>query len=153
MLKEKKLDKNEYDKEIYQLILKRITKKEIQSFTEKELEVLAIYREMMSGYPLSPQIIKNKNVTKEEMAIIAENLDVLPGVNTMTDWDRYNTYKQENGYAPLASVLGKITTSKEGLPRELANYYEAIGYSRNDRVGKSYLEYQYEEILRGKRKN
>ncbi|MDH5160137.1 peptidoglycan D,D-transpeptidase FtsI family protein [Heyndrickxia oleronia] len=151
MLKKKKLDKNEYDKEIYQLILKRITEKEIQSFTEKELEVLAIYREMMSGYPLSPQIIKNKNVTKEEMAIIAENLDVLPGVNTMTDWDRYNTYKQENGYAPLASVLGKITTSKEGLPRELANYYEAIGYSRNDRVGKSYLEYQYEEILRGQK--
>ncbi|WP_412072175.1 hypothetical protein, partial [Bacillus safensis] len=27
------------------------------------------------------------------------------------------------------------------------DYYMARGYSRNDRVGKSYLEYQYEDFL------
>ena len=32
-------------------------------------------------------------------------------------------------------------------PYELKNYYLAKGYSLNDRVGTSYLEYQYEDIL------
>ena len=35
----------------------------------------------------------------------------------------------------------------------MTEQYLAKGYSRNDRVGKSYLEYQYEDILRGKKKN
>lgn len=148
-LKKKKLDRKEYDQEIYERILDRITDKEIHSFTKQELEILAIYREMLSGYPLTPQIIKNKNVTKEEIALIGESLDDLPGVDIATDWDRYNVYKQKDGYAPLASILGKITSSKEGLPLELAKYYKALGYSNNDRVGKSYLEHQYEELLRG----
>ncbi|MEK5523517.1 peptidoglycan D,D-transpeptidase FtsI family protein [Heyndrickxia sp. FSL W8-0423] len=149
-LKQKKLAEKEYDKEIYRLMLERITEKEINSFSKKDLEVLAIYREMLSGYPLTPQIIKNKNVTKEEIAIIAENLDALPGVDITTDWDRYYSYKID-GFAPLATILGKITTTKEGLPSEQAEYYTALGYSRNDRVGKSYLEYQYEDVLRGKK--
>ena len=34
----------------------------------------------------------------------------------------------------------------------MTEQYLAKGYSRNDRVGKSYLEYQYEDILRGKKK-
>ncbi|PTE40298.1 penicillin-binding protein, partial [Staphylococcus epidermidis] len=37
-------------------------------------------------------------------------------------------------------------------PKELTEKYLAKGYSRNDRVGKSYLEYQYDDILRGKKK-
>ena len=37
-------------------------------------------------------------------------------------------------------------------PKELTEQYLAKGYSRNDRVGKAYLEYQYEDILRGKKK-
>ncbi|MBL5766067.1 penicillin-binding protein [Heyndrickxia sporothermodurans] len=149
-LKQKKLAEKDYDKEIYHLMLERITEQEMNSFSKKDLEILAIYREMLSGYPLTPQIIKNKNVTKEEIAIIAENLDALPGVDITTDWDRYNSYKID-GFAPLATILGKITTAKEGLPSEKAEYYSALGYSRNDRVGKSYLEYQYEDVLRGKK--
>ncbi|MGE8204519.1 peptidoglycan D,D-transpeptidase FtsI family protein [Heyndrickxia sp. NPDC080065] len=150
-LKKEKLDKKEYDQRIYKLILERITKKEMNSFSIKELEVLAIYREMLSGYPLTPQIIKNKNVTDEEIAVIGENLESLPGVDITTDWERYNVYRDKEGFAPLGSILGRITTSREGLPLELAEYYQALGYSRNDRVGKSYLEYQYEDVLRGQK--
>lgn len=144
-----KHDKN-YDTKIYQLTLDRITSKEVNSFTKQELEVLAIYREMSSGYPLTPQIIK-KDATTKEFAMISENLDSLPGVDTTIDWDRYNLYKDTEGNETLESVIGKVSSSKEGLPEESIDYYLAKGYSRNDRVGKSYIENQYEDVLQGQK--
>lgn len=149
--KKKLKDDKEFNTKIYQLTLDRITQKEINSFSKKDLEVLAIYREMISGYPLSPQIVKNKNVTDKEFAIVSENLDSLPGVDTTTDWDRYNVYKDKEGNATLGSVIGKVSSSKEGLPKDLVDYYLARDYSRNDRVGKSYIEYQYEDVLQGQK--
>ncbi|MEK4747182.1 penicillin-binding protein 2 [Niallia sp. FSL W8-0177] len=147
----KKLKHDEhYDTKIYQLTLDRITSKEVNSFTKQELEVLAIYREMSSGYPLTPQIIK-KDATTKEVAMISENLDSLPGVDTTIDWDRYNLYKDTEGNETLDSVIGKVSSSKEGLPKDSIDYYLARGYSRNDRVGKSYIENQYEDVLQGQK--
>ncbi|WP_239587200.1 penicillin-binding transpeptidase domain-containing protein [Bacillus ectoiniformans] len=134
------------DKEIYQLQLDRITENNLKEISEEELEVLAIYREFTSGYSMTPQVVKNKNVTEEEYAIVSENLSTLPGVNTTTDWDRAYTYD-----GTLRTVLGNISSSREGLPKEMADFYLSRDYSRNDRVGKSYIEYQYEEVLRGQK--
>ncbi|MBS4173544.1 penicillin-binding protein 2 [Bacillus sp. FJAT-49736] len=147
--KKDKLDQKEINAKSYQLQLNRITKKDIQSFSKQELEVLAIYREM-NGYALTTQIIK-RDVTPREFAVVSENLDILPGVDTTTDWDRYTVFKNDTGDTVLGSVLGKVTSTKEGLPSEKAKYYTALGYSRNDRVGKSYLEYQYENVLKGEK--
>lgn len=148
--REKLKNDKDYDTKMYHLTLDRITSKEINSFSKRELEILAIYREMITGYPLSPQIIK-KNVSPKEFAMVSENLDSLPGVDTTTDWDRYNLYKDKEGNEILASVIGKVSSSKEGLPKDSVDYYLARGYSRNDRVGKSYIEYQYEEVLQGQK--
>jgi penicillin-binding protein A len=150
-LKKKDLEKKEYDKKIYDLTRERITEEELNSFSKKELEVLAIFREMSSGTFLTPQIIKNKNVTDKEYAVVSENLDFLPGVETTTDWERYYVLKDKDGNGPLSSILGKVTTSKEGLPNDRIDYLLARGYSRNDRVGKSYLEWQYEDVLHGQK--
>ncbi|QQZ07664.1 peptidoglycan D,D-transpeptidase FtsI family protein [Heyndrickxia vini] len=140
----------DFDKKIYQLTLERISSKELKSFTKQELEVLAIYREMVGGYPLTPQIIK-KDASAKEFAFVSENLESLPGVDTTTDWDRYNQYKDKEGNEILGSVIGKVSSSKEGLPRDSVDYYLAKGYSRNDRVGKSYIEYQYEDVLQSQK--
>ncbi|MDQ0268244.1 peptidoglycan D,D-transpeptidase FtsI family protein [Cytobacillus purgationiresistens] len=145
------LSKAEYDKQIYDMTRERITEEELNSFSKEELEVLAIFREMSSSIALTPHPIKNKNVEEKEFAIVSENLHVLPGVDTTVDWDRFNAFKDEDGNVTLGSVLGKITTSKEGLPSDMLEYYEARGYSRNDRVGKSYLEMQYEDVLQGQK--
>ncbi len=134
------------DKDLYQLQIDRITKQEYDSLSKDELEVLAIYREFTSGYALTPQIVKNKEVTKEEFARVSENLDSLPGVNITTDWDRSYAYDET-----LKSVLGKVSSSEEGLPSESLDYYLARDYSRNDRVGKSYIEMQYEDVLQGQK--
>lgn len=132
--------------EIYDMQLERITEEDLKELSAAQLEVLAIYREFTSGYAQTPQIVKNQNVTDVEYAVVSENLSSLPGVNTTTDWER--TYSYDN---TLKTVLGNISSSKEGLPKEMADYYLARGYSRNDRVGKSYLEYQYEDVLRGQK--
>jgi penicillin-binding protein A len=138
---DKKLD----DKAIYNLQLDRITENELKELTDEDLEILAILREMMSGYALSPQIVK-KEVRPEEFAIVSENLEMLPGVDTTTDWERKYSYDKT-----LRSILGKVSDSEKGLPKEKLEFYLARGYSRNDRVGLSYIEQQYEDVLHGQK--
>ena len=134
------------DSDLYKLQLEKITEAELNEFTDEDLQVLAIYRELASSTTLTPKIIKNKDVTEEEVAIVSENLESLPGVGVTTDWNRKYLYD-----STLKSVIGKVSSSDEGLPLELLDYYLSRGYSRNDRVGKSYLEYQYEDLLQGQK--
>ncbi|QDP99269.1 penicillin-binding protein 2 [Lysinibacillus fusiformis] len=129
--------------EIDRLVRERITDEELAQLTEADLEVLAIYREMASGYSLSPQIIKSENVSADEFARVSERLTELPGVNTTTDWKRVKLSS--------LSVLGRTTLPTKGIPKEKLNYYLARDYSRNDRVGESYIEAQYEELLQGQK--
>lgn len=138
-----KLTDTQKQRNINSLTRERITKKEYESFTKEEFEVLAIYREMMSGYAFSPQIIKSGDVSEEEFAVVSERLSELPGVNTTTDWERVR--KSPN------TILGTTTNPTEGIPRSHLDYYLARDYSRNDRVGKSFLEQQYEELLQGQK--
>lgn len=129
--------------EIDKLVRERITNDELLQLTEADLEVLAIYREMVSGYNLSPQIIKSENVSADEFARVSERLTELPGVNTTTDWKRVKLSS--------LSILGRTTVPTKGIPKEKLNYYLARDYSRNDRVGESYIEAQYEELLQGQK--
>ncbi|MGP7816255.1 peptidoglycan D,D-transpeptidase FtsI family protein [Niallia sp. 01092] len=145
-LQEKYPDEEEYNKQVYKLQLERITGKELRTLTKDDLEVIAIYREFTSGYKLTPQIVKNKDVTDKELAIVSENLEMLPGVDTTTDWDRMYAFNDT-----LKSVLGNVSSSERGLPAEKLAYYEARGYSRNDRVGTSYIEMEYENVLKGQK--
>ncbi|WHY80167.1 penicillin-binding protein 2 [Neobacillus sp. WH10] len=142
LYEQKKLD----DEQIYKLQLDRVTDEEVASIQGEELETLAIYREFNSGYALTPQIVKNKDVTPEEFAVVSENLENLPGVDTTTDWERMYVFGDT-----LKSILGDVTTSEAGIPKEQLDEYLARGYSRNDRVGKSYLELQYEDVLHGQK--
>lgn len=137
------LSQDGYDK----ALLNKITSKDLKSLSQNDLQVLAIYREMMQGSTLSPRTIKNENVSNEEYAAVSQRLSELPGINTSMDWDRKYPYGDT-----LRGILGAVSTPEEGLPKELTQMYLSKGYSRNDRVGKSYLELQYENILRGKKK-
>ncbi|MCY9549529.1 peptidoglycan D,D-transpeptidase FtsI family protein [Lysinibacillus xylanilyticus] len=129
--------------QIDKLVRERITNEELMQLTEKDLEVLAIFREMVSGYNLSPQIIKSENVSADEFARVSERLTQLPGVNTTTDWKRLKLSS--------LGILGRTTVPAKGIPKENLNYYLARDYSRNDRVGESYIEAQYEDLLQGQK--
>ncbi|MDN6167133.1 MAG: penicillin-binding protein 2, partial [Tetragenococcus koreensis] len=93
---------------------------------------------------LSTVNIKNNEVTEKEIAAISEYSDSLPGITTGTDWKR--NYPQESS---LRSILGSVSSEKQGIPEAEEKKYLAKGYSRNDRVGRSLIEYEYETILRG----
>lgn len=132
--------------DIYKLKLERITKEELDSLSEIDLEASYIYYLMNNGYSYSEKIIKNEDVTNEEYAKIAENINILKGVNVKLDWERIYPYDDT-----FRTILGNVSTSKSGIPYELKDYYLSKGYSLNDRVGTSYIEYQYEDILKGKK--
>ncbi|CAM4236934.1 peptidoglycan D,D-transpeptidase FtsI family protein [Bacillus paramycoides] len=133
----------ELDKKIEELKRNRVTDKNLQELTAKDLEVLAIKSKMTSGFQMAPQIIK-KDVSEKEYTVISENLANLPGVDASVDWERF--YVNDGLFR---SVLGNVSNADEGLPRERLDYYLVRDYSRNDRVGKSYIEQQYEDVLHG----
>ena len=99
---------------------------------------------MNKGYSYAEKIIKNKNVAEAEYAKISENIDSLKGFNTKLDWERIYLYGDT-----FKSILGNVSSESQGIPEELASVYLEKGYSLDDRVGISYLEYQYEDYLKG----
>jgi len=129
--------------ELYALELEKITLEDI-AYSDSEKEIAAIFKGMNSAYALSTTNIKNKNVSNEELARVSENLTKLSGIDVATDWVR--VYPEGD---LLSSILGSVTSEKTGLPSDQASAYLAKGYARNDRVGNSYLEQEYEPVLSG----
>ena len=141
--KQENITTSQINAQIDTLVRERITNEELLQLSDADLEVLAIYREMASGYNLSPQIIKSENVSADEFARVSERLTEFPGVNTTTDWKRVKLSS--------LSILGRTTVPAKGIPKDKLNYYLARDYSRNDRVGESYIEAQYEDLLQGQK--
>ncbi len=131
------------DSDIEALIFERI-EEEIKEYTEIDKEAAYIYYLMNKGYSYAEKIIKNANVTEEEYAYISENIDNLKGFNTKLDWERTYPYGDV-----FKTILGSVSSNTQGIPSELSKEYLEKGYSLDDRVGISYLEYQYEDYLRG----
>lgn len=132
------------DKNIYHLQLNRITESDLKQLNQEDLNTIAIYHEFNLADESSPKIVKSEGVTPREFAAVSENLQSLPGVDTVTDWERTYTFNNT-----LKSILGMVTKSDEGLPAEQLESLLSRGYSRNERVGKSYLERQYDDLLHG----
>lgn len=137
---ERKLD----DDDINDMIYERITQDELSKYNEDDKKAAYIYYLMNKGYSYAEKVIKNKDVTDEEYAEISENIDTLKGFNTKLDWERVYPYGDV-----FKSILGNVSSSSQGIPSELAKYYLKNGYTMDDRVGISYLEYQYEKYLKG----
>ncbi|WP_027109023.1 peptidoglycan D,D-transpeptidase FtsI family protein [Lacticigenium naphthae] len=129
--------------ELYLTQVDKVTEEDIK-FEPVEEAAAAIFKRMNGAYALSTVNIKKTDVTDEEIARVSERLNELPGIDTSTDWVR--TYPQED---MLRTILGNVTDEDSGIPADKEKTYLANGYARNDRVGSSYLEEQYETVLRG----
>ena len=141
-LEERKLTSDD----IYKLEIERVTEEDLSIYNNQDKKAAYIYTLMNTGYSYDEKVIKNEDVTDEEYALVSENISELKGVNTKLDWERTYPYGDT-----FRSILGNVSSSKSGIPKELKDYYLDKGYSLDDRVGTSYLEYQYEEILKGKK--
>ena len=146
-----KISKEEYDKykerkltadDLLNLKLERITKNEMDSVDKKEAW---LYYLMTKGYYYDENIIKTY-ASEEEYAYVASNIDKLNGINVKLEWERKYLYGDT-----FRTILGNISNTSSGIPKELKEYYLSKGYSLNDKVGVSYIEYQYEDLLKGEK--
>lgn len=142
LLKERKLT----SAELSERKIERVTEEDLKSYKDIDYEASYIYYLMNKGYAFSEKVIKKKDLTDEEYALVAENLNSLEGFTTRLDWERY--YPEGETFK---SILGTVSSSESGVPVELKDSYLSLGYSLTDRIGISYLENQYETILKGKK--
>ncbi|WLD92081.1 penicillin-binding protein 2 [Alkalihalobacillus sp. AL-G] len=138
LLTEREKDKLD-DTEEYQLVIDRLEPENI-SLSKKEQEIAATWREMVSGYAMTPQRIK-MGATQKEIAVISEHLEQFNGMVDIKP-DATRTYPYGN---TLRSIFGQVGQ----IPRELVKGYVLTGRDRNDLVGTSFLEEQYESLLQG----
>lgn len=141
LLKQRKLSNND----IISLKKERITENDLNKFNDQDKKASYLYYLMNKGYSYEEKVIKS-NASDLEYAYIAENMESLPGFSIKLDWERTYPYGDT-----LKSILGTVSTSSQGIPREEKAYYLNLGYSLNDRVGLSYLEKQYENYLQGEK--
>ncbi|WOK45209.1 penicillin-binding protein PBP2B [Streptococcus equi subsp. equi] len=114
------------------------------TYSDQELKVIAIFNQMNAAAVFSTVKLKTSALSEQDIAIIMANKSKLPGISVGTDWER------QVEETSLAAIIGRVSSEEAGLPKEEAKAYLKKGYSLNDRVGTSYLEKQYEEVLQGK---
>ena len=134
------------NEDIKELKLERVTEKDLKKYEDIDKEACYIYNLMNKGYYYTEKTIKNIDVSEEEYAKVAEHINELPGFNVKLDWERYYLYGDT-----FKTILGSVSSSSSGIPYNLKEYYLQKGYALTDRVGTSYIEYQYEDYLKGKK--
>lgn len=134
MLEERRLDK----KDIEALKYERVTNDMIEQMSYEDKNAGYIYHILSKGYFYEDKMIK-KDLTDEEVVKISD-LE-LPGVRVELIWERIYPYGDV-----LKTVFGTISSS---VPIEYKDYYKDKGVDVNSTVGVSFLEFQYDEYLRG----
>lgn len=83
-----------------------------------------------------------EDIPDDDVAYLMEHKTEFPGFDV-----DFGGWKREYPYGEtLSDVLGTVSTNTEGLPAESKDYYLAKGYQLNAPVGKSGLEYQYNDL-------
>ena len=129
----------------YQILMNRIGKKQIGEMTQADLKLCVIYQRMISNQSTGQENVVLEDVSDDDVAYLVEHKTEFPGFDV-----DFGGWKREYPYGEaLSDILGSVTTSTQGLPSELASYYLSRGYQLNASVGKSGLEYQYNDLLAG----
>ena len=145
--KEKRLDTDGNqlsESKLYNNAAESIDSNQIE-YTEEEKKVIYIFSQLNAVGNFATGNIQTDPLSDTQVAIIASASKELPGISISTSWDRKVLETS------LSSIVGSVSSEKSGLPAEEVDTYLKKGYSLNDRVGTSYLEKQYEEVLQGKR--
>lgn len=135
LLRERKLNNEDLNKLKYE----RITNDVLKEFSELDKKAASIYELMNKGYSYQKKVIL-KNISDEEYSrVVDANLN---GVTTELTWERVYNFGDT-----LKDIFGKVGS----IPEERKEEYLKKGYELNDVVGLSYLEFQYEEYLKGEK--
>lgn len=132
LLNERKITKKEIDK----LKRDRISE-DLLNYSREEKKLIHIYYLMNRGYSYGKKEIKKDVLDSEYAKILESNI---PGITGELTWERVYPYKDT-----LRNILGSVGS----IPAYLKDEYLNKGYELTDIVGVSYLEYQYEDYLKG----
>ena len=132
------------ESELYNNAAESITSSQLD-YSEDEKKAIYIFSQLNSVGNFATGNIQTDPLSDTQVAVIASASKELPGISISTSWDRKVLETS------LSSIVGTVSSEKSGLPAEEVDAYLKKGYSLNDRVGTSYLEKQYEEVLQGKR--
>lgn len=127
------------------LIRSKITKEMAQKVASKEDENAYVIYQAMNKLPASQMKVIIEDADNKDVAYLMEHKDQFRGFDV-----DFGSWKREYPYGDtLRDVLGRVSTTKQGVPFEEREYFTAKGYSISDRVGISGLEKQYEQLLSG----
>lgn len=131
LYKERKIDLGKINK----LKLKRITGDMLGSLTDTEKKASVIYDIISKGYSYEDKIIKSE-LTDEEIASL--NDTNIKGTRIELRWERLYPYGDT-----LKSIFGSVGN----ITKEVKSHYKDLPLDST--VGISYLEYYYDDYLRG----
>lgn len=130
---------------LYALQIAAITQEDLDSVGDRELACYAIYNRMMANASTGQESVILPDVDDSEVAYLVEHKTEFPGFDVdFGGWKREYPYGES-----LSDILGTVSTSTEGLPASSKDHYLSQGYQLNAQVGKTGLEYQYNDILTG----
>ena len=115
------------------------------NYTDDQKKEIYLFSQLNTVENFATGTIVTDSLDDTQVALVASASKDLPGISISTSWDRKVLDTS------LSSIVGSVSSEKSGLPAEEVDAYLKKGYSLNDRVGTSYLEKQYEEVLQGKR--
>ena len=118
---------------------KLVTEDDINKYTIEDKKAIYLYYLMHNNYSYMEKIIK-ENCTMEEFMYFSENAHNLHGFYTKYSYGRVYPYNDT-----FKSILGNVGS----IPKESKDYYLRRGYSMNDKVGLSNIEFIYDEYLKG----
>ena len=129
------ISKDEY----YKIKKDLVTDDDLNIYNESDKKTIYLYYLMHHGYSYMEKIIK-ENCSMEEFMYFSENAHNLHGFSTRYSYGRVYPYKDI-----FKSILGNVGS----VPEEKKDYYLSKGYSINDKVGLSNLEFIYDDYLKG----
>ncbi len=125
--------------DIKNLKYERITEDKLNELSELDKKSATIYNLMNKGYSYDKKLIVKGISDKEYSLIVDSNIK---GITEEMTWERVYNYDNT-----LRDIFGSIGS----VPEEEIDEYLKKGYQRNDIVGISYLEKEYEDYLKGEK--
>lgn len=122
----------------------KIQNTDISGLSDRQKAVYQVMMKMSSGSNSEYKVIY-EDLSPTQIAYLEENSSKFPGFRVKFDWKR----QYGDNAKDFRSILGNISTQNQGIPEESKEYYLALGYALNERVGISGLEEQYEQYLSG----
>lgn len=129
------------DNSFYKIKKDLVSDDDLSIYDDNDKKAIYLYFLMNNGYSYQDKIIK-KDASIEEFAYFSESNTYLSGFNTKYMYDRYYPYNDT-----FKSILGSIGS----IPYEKKSEYLEKGYSLDDTVGLTNLEYVYDTYLKSER--